>query len=190
MSFTKCNLTFGERLKELKDKTPDLTWKKVSDITGISVSTIYSYIDKKNLKSPNLDNAIELAKFFKVPLSYLCGEVDENNINDVNIVEAFFKILNVCNPDIGTDSQYPTLVFNKYNDDNNADLIKQFLVEYKYFEKMHSDGIIPKKLLNDYKEDLKKRYAFIPAMPSYEERIKIDKEVKEKRVELIDKEYS
>lgn len=190
MSFTKCNLTFGERLKELKEKNKDLTWDKVSDETYIAKSTIYSYISKKNPKSPNLDNAIRLADYFKVPLSYLCGEVDENNINDVSIVEALFKILNICNPDIGTDGQYPTIVFNKYNDDNNADLIRQFLVEYKYFKKMHTDGIIPKKLLNDYEEDLKKRYAFLPTIPSYEDRIKVDKEVKERRIELNEKDYS
>lgn len=190
MSSTNCNLTFGKRLKELKNKTPNLTWKKVYEITGVAVSTIYSYIDENNPKSPNLDNAIELAKCFNVPLSYLCGEIDENNISEISIVEAFFKVLNVCKPDIGTDNKYPTLVFNKYENDNNADLIKQFLIEYKYFEKMHSDGIIPEKLLNDYKEDLKKRYAFIPAMPEYTERITVDKEVKERRKNLIDKKYS
>lgn len=183
-------LNFGIKLRELKNKDKDLTWDKVSNDTLIAKSTIYSYINKKRPKSPNLDNAIRLADYFNVPLSYLCSEIDENNISKISVIEAFFKILNACNPDIGTDVKYPTLVFNKYENDNNADLIKQFLIEYKYFEKMHSDGIIPEKLLNDYKEDLKKRYAFMPAMLDYTERITTDKEVKERRRNLIDKKYS
>ncbi len=190
MSFTECSITFGKRLKALKNKNPDLTWKKVSDITGISVSTIYSYMDKGNPKSPNLDNAIELAKYFKVPLSYLCGEFDEDNIRKISVVEAFFIMLSACKPIINVDNKEPMLIFDNYNNDNNADIIKQFLSEYKYYEKLYTDGVIPEKLLNDYREDLKKRYAFIPAMPEYDERIKVDNEVKEKRRELIDKEYS
>lgn len=190
MNLSANYLNFGIKLRELKEKNKDLTWDKVASETFIPKSTIHSYIDKNNPKVPNLDYAISLAKYFNVPLSYLCGEVDENDISEISIVEAFFKVLNICKPDIGTDDKYPSLVFNKCDDDNNSDLIKQFLIEYKYYEKMHSDGIIPEKLLNDYKEDLKKRYAFIPAMPDYTERITVDKEVKERRKSLIDKKYS
>lgn len=179
MNLTDCNQIFGERLKELKNKT-DSTWEKVHEETGISKSTIYSYIDKKQPKKPTLYNAKRLAKYFNVSLSYLCGELDENNIYDVSVIEAFFKVLNVCNPEINTNSEYPTLVFNKYDDNNNADIIRKFLNEYEYLKKVHSDGIIPEKLLNDFEEDLKHRYTFIPNIPDYQERIAIDKEVKEK----------
>lgn len=190
MADNDVKITFAKKIKALKENRGKVTWKDIAKKADMSLSTLYSYINDNNEKSPSLDKAISLANYFKVPLSYLCGEIDENGINNINVVEALFKILDVCNPDIGTDNEYPTLVFNKYNNDNNADLIKQFLVEYKYFKKMHSDGIIPEKLLNDYKEDLKIRYAFIPAIPDYEERIKVDEEVKEKRVDWIDKEYS
>lgn len=190
MSFTDFNLTFGKQLKELKNKNPHLTWGKVHDETGIAESTIYSYMNEKNPKSPCLDNAIALAKYFKVPLSYLCGEIDENNINKTSVIEAFFIILTACKPQINIENREPILIFDKFNNDNSADMIKQFLTEYQYYEKLYKENIMPENLLNDYKEDLKQRYAFIPDVPDYLERIALDNVVKEKRKEITDKEYS
>lgn len=190
MNLSEKYLNFGIKLRELKNKNKNLTWDKVASETFIPKSTIHSYIDKNNPKVPNLDYAISLAKYFNVPLSYLCDEFDEDNIRKISVVEAFFIVLSACKPTINVDNKEPMLIFDNFNNDNNTDIIKQFLIEYKYYEKLYSDGVIPEKLLNDYKEDLKKRYAFIPEMPDYTERSTVDKEVKERRKKLIDEEYS
>lgn len=81
-------LLFGKtenRLEQLM-KQNNYTLKKVSNDTGIPVTTLSGY--KKNLRTPKKGNAIKLADYFGVSIPYLLGVDDEptnNNLTDSNI---------------------------------------------------------------------------------------------------------
>ncbi len=64
---------FGERLRDLRIEN-DLTQEELSKKIGISEVTIYYWETGKRI--PTLDNAVIIAKFFKVSIDYLAGLED------------------------------------------------------------------------------------------------------------------
>lgn len=58
------------RIGELID-TSNKTLKKVSDDTGIPITTLSGY--KRNLRTPKRENALKLANYFNVSVAYLLG---------------------------------------------------------------------------------------------------------------------
>lgn len=70
------------------------TLKKVSENTGIPVTTLSGY--KKNLRTPKKENALKLADYFDVSVPYLLG-LDDNpvlkNPSEDSFVKLFVKFL-------------------------------------------------------------------------------------------------
>lgn len=64
---------FAERLKDLRQEK-SLTLKDLSKEIGVSINTISRWEREERL--PNIENIVELAKFFKVSAGYLCGLED------------------------------------------------------------------------------------------------------------------
>jgi len=62
---------FAQRLKRLREQH-GLTTRELGDIIGTSNATISRY--ERGKRDPDLVIAYKLAKYFKVPLEYLCGE--------------------------------------------------------------------------------------------------------------------
>lgn len=67
---------FPERLKELR-LAAKLTYKDMSERTGIGVQTCSSY--EKGQSQPNLPALVTLAEFFGVPIGYLAG-AEKNDV--------------------------------------------------------------------------------------------------------------
>ena len=75
-------LLFGKtenRLEQLM-KQNNYTLKKVSNDTGIPVTTLSGY--KKNLRTPKKGNAIKLAEYFGVSIPYLLGIEQKSVLED------------------------------------------------------------------------------------------------------------
>lgn len=86
-------LLFGKtenRLEQLM-KQNNYTLKKVSNDTGIPVTTLSGY--KKNLRTPKKGNAIKLADYFGVSIPYLLGVDDEPTNNDLTDNNIFSKLV-------------------------------------------------------------------------------------------------
>ena len=80
---------------ELLMQENNYTLKKVSENTGIPVTTLSGY--KKNLRTPKKENAIKLANYFGVSIPYLLGLDDNPNLVDPGapkeVLKGFTKIL-------------------------------------------------------------------------------------------------
>ena len=79
---------------ELLMQENNYTLKKVSENTGIPVTTLSGY--KKNLRTPKKENALKLADYFDVSVPYLLG-LDDNpvlkNPSEDSFVKSFVKFL-------------------------------------------------------------------------------------------------
>ncbi len=64
---------FAERLKELRAEQ-GLTLQDVSKAVNVSINTVSRWERQERL--PNIQNIVDLAKFFKVSTDYLCGLED------------------------------------------------------------------------------------------------------------------
>lgn len=64
---------FSERLKELRAEQ-GLTLQDVSKAVNVSINTVSRWERQERL--PNIQNIVDLAKFFKVSTDYLCGLED------------------------------------------------------------------------------------------------------------------
>lgn len=67
-----CKLTFGERLKDLRDN-PKRNLEEVSAATGISVSTLSSYENMDSAKSITAEPLIKLCEYYGISADYLLG---------------------------------------------------------------------------------------------------------------------
>ncbi|QMS95842.1 helix-turn-helix domain-containing protein [Streptococcus equinus] len=79
---------------ELLMQENNYTLKKVSENTGIPVTTLSGY--KKNLRTPKKENALKLADYFGVSVPYLLG-LDDNTVlknpSEDSFVKSFVKFL-------------------------------------------------------------------------------------------------
>lgn len=66
-------MDFYDRLKQLR-LSKNLTQKQLGELTGLSERGIQNY--ELRLRTPTIDTAIALAKYFNVSLDYLCGLSD------------------------------------------------------------------------------------------------------------------
>jgi transcriptional regulator with XRE-family HTH domain len=64
---------FAKRLRELRIEK-NLTLEQLAENTNFSYSAIHKW--ENNLRTPNANAVIELAKFFKVSAGYLLGLED------------------------------------------------------------------------------------------------------------------
>lgn len=64
---------FAERLKDLRQEE-NLSTTKLGARIGVSANTISRW--ERELRIPNIENLVELAKFFRVSTDYLCGLED------------------------------------------------------------------------------------------------------------------
>lgn len=63
-------MLLGKRLKELRIKS-GLTQKELGDIIHVSKATICFY--EKEVRTPTLENLIDLSDYFEVTIDYLLG---------------------------------------------------------------------------------------------------------------------
>lgn len=66
---------FQNKLKELRENKK-LTQRKIANLLDISQVTYCNWENKKT--EPNLDNLIQLSKFFKVSIDYILGNETED----------------------------------------------------------------------------------------------------------------
>lgn len=64
---------FGERLKELREERK-VSMEELGKEIGVSHSAISRW--ERDLREPSLENAKQIAIFFKVSTDYLCGLED------------------------------------------------------------------------------------------------------------------
>lgn len=77
----------GNRLKELMKEKNITTIAELAKKTKLSKDTLQGYLNTRNSSLPDLDKIIVLARFFKVSLSYLIGETDIRNADNIFICE-------------------------------------------------------------------------------------------------------
>lgn len=89
-------LTVSERLNDLR-KEQKLTYKELSEKTGVSASALQKYESGKHTDiSPY--NLVKIAQFYDVSLDYLMGLTDikkpyKNSIGDLGVSEKLLKLL-------------------------------------------------------------------------------------------------
>ena len=77
----------GNRLKELMKEKNITTIAELAKKTKLSKDTLQGYLNTRNSSLPDLDKIIVLARFFKVSVSYLIGETDIRNADNIFICE-------------------------------------------------------------------------------------------------------
>lgn len=83
---------FAKRLKDLR-KSRGFSQDIVAQLTGLDRTTICKY--EKGERKPSIDTLIILSRVFKVSMNYLCGLLDEINM-EVDII-TYQKIMSLLN---------------------------------------------------------------------------------------------
>ena len=94
-------LTIGERLKALRTEA-GIQQAAVQKATGISRSSLSQY---ENGMRPPLDACVALAKFYRVPLDYLCCLSNDRTNVSAGAMDAALASLSDLAPDTVTRSQ-------------------------------------------------------------------------------------
>jgi len=83
-------MTIGTNLNKLR-KEAGLSFRRLAAQVGISHNNLAVY--ERDEFGPSLENAVKIARFFKVPVEYLLfGEKAEFRYHDIELVELFGKI--------------------------------------------------------------------------------------------------
>lgn len=140
-------LTVSERLNDLR-KEQKLTYKELSEKTGVSASALHKYESGKHTDiSPY--NLIKIAQFYDVSLDYLMGLTDikkpyKNSIGDLGISEKLLKLLRA----------------NKINNHLLSQIIlhkgfRQFLLDAEiYIKKLTAPRVLPFNLSLAFARDI------------------------------------
>lgn len=77
-------------IKDLMEEQ-DVSLNKLAELTGINFHTLRGYIQSGH--NITLENVKKIANALGVMVSYLLGECQAKNVNDVDLYKAFQKVL-------------------------------------------------------------------------------------------------
>ena len=121
---------------ELLMQENNYTLKKVSENTGIPVTTLSGY--KKNLRTPKKENALKLADYFGVSVPYLLGiEPENSNSKSPKNIQGFFKEMSeLYQGDYLAVIEWLEKISNKiYFNSSNRDRLEEIKLEKEEIKK-------------------------------------------------------